>query len=77
MGPDGVHPRVLKELADVIVGHLSTICQWSGESGEVPENWKLAKVVLIFRQNKKEDPGNYRPVSLASVPDKIMEKAIL
>ncbi|GAB0207044.1 mitochondrial enolase superfamily member 1 [Grus japonensis] len=77
MGPNGIHPRVLKELDDVIAGPLSIIFQWSWESGEVPVNWKLANVVLIFEKGKKEDPGNYRPVSLTSVPGKIMEKVIL
>jgi len=38
MGPDGIHPRILKELADVIMGHLSVIFQWSWESGEVSVN---------------------------------------
>ncbi|GAB0180024.1 hypothetical protein GRJ2_000467700 [Grus japonensis] len=45
MGPDGIHPRVLRELADVIVRPLSIIFQWSWESGEVPVDWKLANVV--------------------------------
>ncbi|KAK4826288.1 LOW QUALITY PROTEIN: hypothetical protein QYF61_007135 [Mycteria americana] len=72
MGPDGIHCRVLKELADVIAGPLS-----SWESGEVPVDWKLANVVPIFKKEKKEDPGNYRPGSLTSVPGKIMEKVIL
>ncbi|GAB0183669.1 mitochondrial enolase superfamily member 1 [Grus japonensis] len=75
--PSGLYPRVLKELTEVIVGPLSIIFQWSWESGEVPVDWKLANVVKIFKKGKKEDPGNYRPGSLTSVPGKIMEKVIL
>ncbi|PKU46017.1 rna-directed dna polymerase from mobile element jockey-like [Limosa lapponica baueri] len=74
MGPNGIHPRVLKELPDVTTGHLSIIFQWSWDSGEVPADWKLANVP-IFEKDKKEDLGNYRPIT--SVPGKIMEKVIL
>ncbi|KAK4810993.1 hypothetical protein QYF61_014465 [Mycteria americana] len=34
MGPDGIHPRVLKSLANVIAGPLAIIFQWPWESGE-------------------------------------------
>lgn len=34
MGPDGTHPRVLRELAGVVVGPLSVIFQLSWEPGE-------------------------------------------
>ncbi|KFQ73585.1 hypothetical protein N337_02614, partial [Phoenicopterus ruber ruber] len=77
MVPDGIHPRILKGLADIITGPLSIIFQWSWEPGEVPVNWKLANVIPVFKKGEKEDLGNYRPVSLTSVPGKIMEKVIL
>ncbi|KAF4796682.1 hypothetical protein TURU_082069 [Turdus rufiventris] len=77
MGPDGIHPRVMKELADELVKLLSIIYQQSWDTGEVPDDWKLANVTPIHKKGGKEDPGNYRPVSLTSVPGKIMEQFIL
>ncbi|KFP53461.1 hypothetical protein N323_02953, partial [Cathartes aura] len=73
-GPDGIHPRALKELADVIAGPLLIICQRSWEPGEVSADWKLATIIPVYKKGVREDPGNYRPVS---VPGKIMENIIL
>lgn len=53
------------------------IYQQSCESEEVSVNRKLANIIPIFKKGKKEDPDNYRPVSLHSVSGKIMEKTIL
>lgn len=48
MGLDGIHPRILRELFDVIVRLVSIIFQQFGESREVPGNWKLANIVPIL-----------------------------
>ncbi|GAB0179570.1 mitochondrial enolase superfamily member 1 [Grus japonensis] len=49
----------------------------SWRTGQVPEDWRKASVTLVFKKGKKEDPGNYRPVSLTSIPEKVMEQLIL
>ncbi|GAB0205144.1 mitochondrial enolase superfamily member 1 [Grus japonensis] len=49
----------------------------SWKTGEVPEDCRTANVTLVFKTVKKEDPANYRPVSLTSIPGKVMEQLIL
>lgn len=75
MSSDGMHPWLLRELADVVVMLLSTIFEKSWR--EVPDDWKNANVTSIFKKGKKENPGNYQLVSFTSIPAMIMEMVIL
>ena len=76
MGPDGMNPRVLRELAEVIAEPLSIISDRSWRTGEVPEGWRTANATLVFKKGK-EDLENYEPVSLTSVLEKVMEQLVL
>ena len=76
MGPDGSHTRVLREQAEELIKTLSIISQQSCLTGEVPDDWRITSVTPIYKNGWKEDLGNYRPVSLTSVPGKILERFI-
>ncbi|KFP82887.1 hypothetical protein N311_00801, partial [Apaloderma vittatum] len=75
--PDGIHPRILRELAGVLTRRLSFIYQQSWLTGEVPADGKSANITPIYKNGRKDDLGNYRPVSLTSVPGKLVEQIIL
>ena len=75
-GPDGFRPRILKEASSQVAKPLTILFQKSLNTGILPKEWKLGTVVPIFKKGKRQDPGNYRTVSLTAVPCKLIETLI-
>ena len=76
-GPDQIHGRVLKELASVVAAPLTEIYQKTLNEGTVPSDWKKAIVSPIYKKKgNKQEPVNYRPISLTSIACKILEGII-
>eukprot|EP00061_Rhincodon_typus_P005156 g24348.t1 len=46
------------------------------KESEVPEDWRIADVVPLFKKCNRDNPGNYRPVSLTLVVGKLLEKIL-
>ena len=76
-GPDGIPSFLLKKLASSVLEPLKFILDKSLQSGNLPKQWLVAKVVPIYKKKgSNSDPINYRPVSLTSVACKILTALI-
>ena len=54
---------ILRECRDQLADKLHAALERSLEEGKVPNDWKRAIIVPIYKGGNKEDPLNYRPVS--------------
>ena len=72
-GPDAIPNLVLKTCAESISKSLCTIYQSSVDSGSLPDDWLTANISSAFKKGDRHLAENYRPISLTSVPCKILE----
>ena len=75
-GPDCISAHMLKATASSIALPLTTLFNLSLSTGKFPDMWKLAGVVPIPKSKDKNDPCNYRPISLLSIVSKLLEKIV-
>jgi hypothetical protein len=68
MGPDGIHPLVLRETANAIAIPPTLIFNQSYQAGTLPDSWKLAHARPVFRKDNMLRSSNSRPISLTSIP---------
>ena len=73
LGPDELHPKVLKELASEL-GLFAHLFQQSIDTGEIPKEW--ANICPLFKKGDRSLACNYRPVSLTCVPCKLLEHIV-
>lgn len=75
-GPDGVSGELLKYgglILKLRLLHLFNMC-W--KSHDVPNAWKAAHVISIFKKGKRNDCNNYRGISLIDTAYKVYAKVI-
>ena len=76
VGPNSIPTRILKLLKNDISTQLADIFNISFSTGVFPTILKVAKVVPVHKKDSKLDFSNYRPVSLLSNIEKILERLI-
>ena len=75
-GPNGIPTKILKLLKKEMSTILSTLYNMSFLTGVFPSVLKIAKVIPIHKKLSKLDCSNYRPISILSNLDKILERLI-
>ena len=72
-GPDGVTPRILKELLHQLSLPLAVLYEKCMKEKKIPKEWRDLIVVPIYKGGSKFVPKNYRPVNLTLIIAKVME----
>ena len=75
-GPDGLHPKLLRALAEdtAFVEAVFELFCCCAENKLIPSDWKLANVVAQHKKGPRNDPSKYRPVSLTSILSKLYQQ---
>ena len=58
VGPDGIPPRLLKELSHELAQSLTLIFRASIHQSSLPLDWKTALVTLLFKKGSRSNPTN-------------------
>ncbi|KAL9964377.1 hypothetical protein ACROYT_G028008 [Oculina patagonica] len=74
-GPDGISPKLLKLAGPSVAAPLTNLYVRSMDQG-VYNDWKIARLNPVFKKDDETEIGNYRPISLLSVPSKILESCV-
>ena len=75
-GNDNLPLAILKHSAAVIATPLTHIINLSFRSGVFPSDWKIAKILSLYKNGATDQLGNYRPISILPVIPKVVEKIV-
>ena len=76
-GHDSISMIHIKDCAEELAPVLKFIYDKVSLFAQMPSQWKLAKIVPLHKKDKKNNPENYRPISLLCSLGKVYEKCLL
>lgn len=77
IGPDGLHPKVIKECADSLVFPIWLLFTKTLDNSRIPDKLKVSRVIALFKKGNRKNVENYRIIAINSILMKIFEIAVL
>ena len=75
-GSDGIAGELIKYGGNGMIMMLKELFQLIWDSEYIPERWGEGMIVSLFKKGDREDPGNYRGITLLNVVGKLFNKAL-
>ena len=75
-GIDKISSKIIKLAAPVISDSLTLIFNQAITLSSFPDEWKVARVMPLYKNGQRSIPGNYRPISVLPAISKIMERIL-
>ena len=75
-GIDKISCKIIKLAAPVISDSLTLTFNQAITLSSFPDEWKIARVVPLYKNGQRSIPGNYRPISVLPAISKIMERIL-
>ena len=75
-GLDGISAKLPNEAGPIVSASLSYIINRSLTTGIFPNDWKVARVTPIYKDDIKTNPNNYRPISVLPIVNKLIERIV-
>jgi hypothetical protein len=65
-GADGISYRIIKKAGKGGVKFIRILVETCIRNGRVPESWKEARTILIYKKGEREEIQNWRPISITN-----------
>ena len=76
-GADRIRPKDLKQNAELLTPTITKLINLCLTNGKIPDKLKTAIVRPIFKKGNKSEYENYRPISILSTIEKILEEVVV
>ena len=75
-GLDEISSFFLKAGISILAKPLSQLFNLSLSAGIFPDQWKIARIAPIYKDGKRDNRSNYRPISVLPVVARLFEKLV-